>query len=92
MFDFLLLPRSSEGPAALLSWASSSLVRLALLRQNDSGGANGLVSEGRICVHGDWYEAKEMVEGMLAEPQWLRGHQESRLREFLELVQFNSAH
>jgi hypothetical protein len=28
--------------------ASSSLVRLALLRQIDSGGANGLASEGRI--------------------------------------------
>ena len=39
------------------------------------------------CVHGDWYEAKEMVEGMLADPQHLRGHQESRLREFLELMQ-----
>ena len=43
----------------------------------------------RACVHGDWYEAKEMVEGMLAEPQWLRGYQERRLREFLELVELN---
>jgi hypothetical protein len=46
----------------------------------------------RACVHGDWYEAKEMVEGMLAEPQWLRGYQETRLREFLQLVQLNTAH
>ncbi len=46
----------------------------------------------RACVHGEWYEAKEMVEGMLAEPQHLRGHQESRLREFLELVELTSAH
>jgi hypothetical protein len=28
-----------------------------------------------------------MIEGMLAEPWHLKGHQESRLREFLELVQ-----
>jgi hypothetical protein len=40
-------------------------------------------------IHGDWNEAREMVEGMLAEPHWLRGHQESRLREFLELVKLN---
>jgi len=33
-----------------------------------------------------------MVEGMLAEPQWLRGHQETRLREFLELVEFQTFH
>ena len=45
----------------------------------------------RACVHGDWYEAKEMVEGMLAEPQYLIGYQENRLREFLELIQLNSA-
>ena len=41
----------------------------------------------RACVHGHWEEAKAMIEGMLAEPVYLRGHQESRLREFLELVQ-----
>jgi hypothetical protein len=46
----------------------------------------------RACVHGEWSEATEMVEGMLAEPQYLRGYQESRLREFLELVQLKSAH
>ncbi len=28
-----------------------------------------------------------MIEGMLAEPWHLRGYQETRLREFLELVQ-----
>ena len=39
------------------------------------------------CVRGDWEEASEMVEGMLAEPQYLRGYQETRLREFLQLVQ-----
>jgi len=39
------------------------------------------------CVHGHWFEAKAMVEGMLAEPWHLRGYQENRLREFLELVQ-----
>ena len=35
----------------------------------------------------DWDEAKSMIEGMLAEPWHLRGHQERRLRDFLELMQ-----
>jgi hypothetical protein len=39
------------------------------------------------CLHGDWHEAKVMVEGMLAEPWHLIGHQEQRLREFLDLLQ-----
>jgi hypothetical protein len=39
------------------------------------------------CVKGDWTEAKEMVQGMLAEPWHLIGYQENRLREFLELLQ-----
>jgi hypothetical protein len=30
-----------------------------------------------------------MVEGMLADPQHLRGYQENRLREFLTLVQLS---
>jgi hypothetical protein len=46
----------------------------------------------QACIYGDWREAREMVEGMLAEPQWLRGHQETRLREFLELVEFKTSH
>jgi hypothetical protein len=40
----------------------------------------------RACYLGDWEEAKSMVEGMLAEPWVLRGYQEARLREFLELL------
>jgi hypothetical protein len=40
----------------------------------------------RACFLGDWEEAKAMVEGMLAEPWVLRGSQEARLREFLELL------
>lgn len=44
----------------------------------------------QACIYGDWREATEMVEGMLAEPQWLRGYQETRLREFLELVEFQT--
>lgn len=40
----------------------------------------------RACVHGHWDEARNMVEGMLAEPWILRGYQESRLRGFLELL------
>ena len=39
------------------------------------------------CLHSDWAEAKAMVEGMLAEPWYLIGYQEDRLREFLELLQ-----
>jgi hypothetical protein len=40
----------------------------------------------RACLGGHWYEAKSMIEGMLAEPWHLRGNQEIRLREFLDLV------
>ena len=38
------------------------------------------------CIREDWYEATSMVEGMLAEPWLLRGYQETRLREFLDLL------
>jgi hypothetical protein len=40
----------------------------------------------RVCLMGDWHEAASMVEGMLAEPWHLRGYQENRLGEFLELM------
>jgi len=40
----------------------------------------------RACLGGHWYEAQCMIEGMLAEPWHLRGYQEIRLREFLDLV------
>jgi hypothetical protein len=40
----------------------------------------------RACVHGHWDEAAEMTEGMLAEPWHLKGYQEGRLREFLQLL------
>ena len=40
----------------------------------------------RACLHQDWSEARSMVDGMLAEPWHLRGYQEIRLREFLELL------
>ena len=40
----------------------------------------------RACLHGHWDEARSMVEGMLAEPWLLRGYQETRLRDFLELL------
>ena len=43
----------------------------------------------RACVHADWFEATSMIEGMLAEPWHLRGHQETRLREFLQLLQWH---
>ena len=42
----------------------------------------------RACVHGQWDEATEMVQGMLAEPWHLKGNQEARLQEFLELMQW----
>ena len=40
----------------------------------------------RACIGEDWDDARAMVEGMLAEPWRLRGYQETRLRQFLELV------
>jgi len=40
----------------------------------------------RACVNEDWEEVHAMVEGMLAEPWYLRGYQEVRLREFLTMV------
>jgi hypothetical protein len=40
----------------------------------------------RACLYGHWDEARSMAEGMLAEPWVLRGYQENRLREFLELL------
>jgi hypothetical protein len=48
-----------------------------------------LAREGFVsaCLHRAWAEAKAMVEGMLAEPWYLIGYQEDRLREFLELLQ-----
>jgi hypothetical protein len=39
------------------------------------------------CLNGHWDEAGAMIEGMLAEPWHLRGHQEERLRDFQELLQ-----
>jgi hypothetical protein len=40
----------------------------------------------RACLSEHWGEAKSMVEGMVAEPWHLKGHQETRLRQFLELM------
>lgn len=42
------------------------------------------------CLRADWPEAKAMVEGMLAEPWHLVGHQESRLRAFLDLLRLEN--
>ena len=38
------------------------------------------------CLKAQWNEATAMIEGMLSEPRLLRGHQEARLRDFLELL------
>ena len=40
----------------------------------------------QACLRAQWAEAQAMVEGMLAEPWHLVGYQESRLREFLDLL------
>jgi hypothetical protein len=40
----------------------------------------------RAFVHGHWDEAQTIVQGMLAEPWHLKGHQETRLREFLAQI------
>jgi hypothetical protein len=49
-------------------------------------GTNARESFVRACLMGHWDEAESMVEGMLAEPWHLRGYQEKRLGEFLELM------
>ena len=45
----------------------------------------------RACVGGHWDEAQGMIEGMMSEPWRLRGYQESRLRQFLDLMPNNSS-
>jgi hypothetical protein len=40
----------------------------------------------RACLGGHWDEVEGMVEGMLSEPWHLRGYQEIRLRQFLDLM------
>jgi hypothetical protein len=40
----------------------------------------------RACLGGHWDEAEGMIEGMLSEPWHLRGYQEVRLRQFLDLM------
>jgi hypothetical protein len=40
----------------------------------------------RSVFRGEWAEARSMVEGMLAEPWVLRGYQQARLQEFLDLL------
>ena len=40
----------------------------------------------RGCISGEWLEIRNMIDGMLAEPWLLRGYQEIRLREFLDLL------
>ena len=41
----------------------------------------------RACINEDWEEVHAMVEGMLAEPWYLRGYQAVRLREFLTICE-----
>jgi len=43
----------------------------------------------RACLFADWGEAAAMIEGMLAQPWHLQGHQEKRLREFLQILQLH---
>ena len=40
----------------------------------------------RACLGSHWDEAEGMVEGMLSEPWHLKGYQEIRLRQFLDLM------
>lgn len=44
----------------------------------------------RACLLGQWHEARSMVEGMLAEPWHLKGYQEIRLREFMQMLPVSS--
>ena len=45
----------------------------------------------RSCLAGEWVDVRAMIECMLAEPWLLKGHQETRLREFLELLEMRFA-
>jgi hypothetical protein len=45
----------------------------------------------RASLADDWEEVRCLIEGMLAEPWHLRGNQEQRLQEFLELVPVESS-
>lgn len=45
----------------------------------------------RASLTDDWEEVRCLIEGMLAEPWHLRGNQEQRLQEFLDLVPVGSS-
>ena len=45
----------------------------------------------RASLTDDWEEVRCLIDGMLAEPWHLRGNQEQRLQEFLDLVPVGSA-
>ena len=45
----------------------------------------------RASLTEDWEEVRCLVDGMLAEPWHLRGNQEQRLQEFLDLVPVGSS-
>ena len=45
----------------------------------------------RASLTDDWVEVRCLIEGMLAEPWHLRGNQEQRLQEFLDLVPVGSS-
>ena len=45
----------------------------------------------RASLTEDWEEVKCLIDGMLAEPWHLRGNQEQRLQEFLDLVAVGSS-
>jgi hypothetical protein len=66
-----------------------TIYELAPVIANVIAAQNGPTARGhflRVCVHGHFHEARSIIEGVLAEPEHLRGHQETRLREFLELM------
>jgi hypothetical protein len=50
-------------------------------------GTNARALFVRACVGASWENAGVLIEGMLAEPWHLRGYQEVRLREFLEMIE-----
>jgi hypothetical protein len=45
----------------------------------------------RASLTEDWEEVRCLIDGMLAEPWHLRGNQEQRLQEFLDLVPVGSS-
>jgi len=101
MFDITCISRGSGTQGAVLCFSSGPALPfdevamqivydlapvIAEIISGHCAGTRAREDFVHACLHDDWHEAKVMVEGMLAEPWHLIGHQERRLREFLDLL------